>query len=828
MQTSCFHCGLPALEQYSAIVDGQQRDFCCTGCQAVALAIVEGGLGDFYQFRDSTNQKVKEESQAYVEYDLDAIQEDLLTPLSNHTYSVKFYLESISCAACAWLIESYLARSNAVSRVAVNATTQICTIEWDKSALRLSALMHMLESIGYSPRPASSQAAAEGARNIQRNHLMRLGVAGIGMMQVGMVAVALYAGGLQGIESGWQGFLRWVSFIFATPVILYSAQPFFFSAWRALKLKSLNMDVPVCIALVLAYGASIYATVTHSGEVYFDSVSMFTFFLLLGRYLEMRARNNNQIKSQHFLSLLPITAQKQIDNTLVVVPLKSVEVGDVLYVEAGAVFPVDGTVLTGTTTADESLLTGESTPVHKGKGSEVIAGAVNGDTAVTVRVTATGDATALSVIENLVDDAQQQKPAQVAFADKIAGRFVALVLVISCLVGGAWLWVDASRALWVVLSVLVITCPCALSLATPAALTAGTSRLRELGFLVRSKHVLETLAKTNHVVFDKTGTLTAGQFSIEKVLCMREGVSEGNVLTLLAALEAHSRHPIASAFKHIPFLEPATSVSVVAGLGIEGEWMGANYKFGKMAFAAPGAQGPLPEGIADGVAGDAAGDVDRDSVSESIKQPSEASAGIWQCLADANGIVAWVYLSDSIRPETKSVLETLRAQNKRTTLLSGDRQENVDLFSRKLTLDYCAGDQLPQHKLAYVTNRQAQGDTILMVGDGINDAPVLSGADISVAMPKATELAQIKSDALLLNDNLNTLVQALAVSQSVQLIIRQNLAWALLYNALALPAAALGLIPPYLAAAGMSLSSLVVVLNSFRVARERPVLQPVN
>lgn len=793
MAHSCFHCGLPAHEQYSATVDGELRNFCCVGCQAVAMAIVEGGLGDFYQYRESTNPKVKEVSLAYLEYDLDEVQADIISRVSQSTFRVRFYLESISCAACAWLIENYLGQTEAISRVSVNATTQICTIEWDKSKLPLSSLMHKLELIGYSPRPASSQAAAEGARNTQRSHLMRLGVAGIGMMQVGMVAVALYAGGIQGIESGWQGFLRWVSFVFATPVMLYSAQPFFYSAWRALKLKSLNMDVPVCIALVLAYGASIYATLTNTGEVYFDSVSMFTFFLLLGRYLEMRARHSNQNKSQHNLTLLPLTAQKEQDSQQITVPLKSVKVGDTLHIEAGAVFPADGTVIAGSTTADESLLTGESTPVNKTKGSSVIAGSVNGDTAVTICVTAVGDNTALSVIENLVDEAQQQKPAQVAFADKIAGKFVAAVLVVSCVVGGYWLWQDSSRALWVVLSVLVITCPCALSLATPAALTAGTTKLREQGFLVRSKHVLETLAKINHVVFDKTGTLTAGQFSIEQVVCLRESFDEGSVLTLVAALEAHSRHPIASAFKHIPFIEPASQVSVIPGLGIEGDWMGARYKFGKKEFAAEHAD--FPPAI------------------------SSNSTGLWQCLADSNGVVAWLCLSDTVRPETAEVLNGLQAQGLRTSLLSGDRQANVDKFALNLALAHQAGDILPQGKLAYVNEHQQAGDTIMMVGDGINDAPVLSGADVSVAMPKATELAQIKSDAVLLNDNLHTLLQALATAKTVQAVIRQNLAWALLYNVLALPAAAMGLIPPYLAAAGMSLSSLVVVINSLRVAR---------
>lgn len=808
--SACFHCGLPAQEQFSATVAGEEQLFCCVGCQAVAQAIESGGLADFYRFRDSTNEKPNDLSHAYSEYDLDDIQADIITPKSETEFRVQFFLAGISCAACAWLIENHLSKHAAIRHVAVNATTQICSVEWDKNSLPLSGLMRELELIGYSPKPATSQAYLQSAQAKQRSTLLRLGVAGIGMMQVGMVAVALYAGGIQGIDAGWQGFLRWVSLVFATPVVLYSAQPFFSSAWRALKMKALNMDAPVCIALVLAYGASVYATLTHSGEVYFDSVSMFTFFLLLGRYLEMRARNSNQSRNQHLLSMLPLTANKILSNdessgsSPRAVPLKSVVVGDVLQVESGSVFPVDGKVLSGTTFADESLLTGESTPIAKSTGDSVIAGSLNGDTAVAIQVTAVGTDTALAAIEAMVEDAQQQKPAQVALADRIAGRFVTVVLILAVVIGGVWCWYDVSRALWVVLSVLVITCPCALSLATPAALTAGTSRLRRLGFLVRSKHVIESLANISHVVFDKTGTLTQGHFRIERVELAGTAtpMNVQQVQSIIASLEQHSKHPIAKAFREIPIQCVASQVTVKAGEGIEGIVDGQLYKFGKPSYALAGKSLPGPH------------------LSES--NPNH----VWQCLSCPSGLVAWVCLSDSMREESPSVIEYLRTKQYSVALLSGDRQANVDTFCSVLkkhslgsSIDVALGDVSPTGKLAYVHERQAEGGRVLMVGDGINDAPVLSGADVSVAMPQATQLAQMKSDAMLLNDNLQTLQQAFEVSGSVQRTIRQNLMWALGYNLLALPAAAMGLIPPYLAAAGMSLSSLVVVLNSLRINR---------
>lgn len=784
---------------------------------AVAEAIDRGGLADFYQFREATNIKAPQHSEAFNEYDLPDVQGELVHPVSESVYRIQFYIEGISCAACAWLIENHLGQAQEVTRVAVNATTQICTVEWVKSQLALSELMRRLEQIGYTPRPANSHGRSEGAQKLQRHTLMRLGVAGIGMMQVGMVAVALYAGGIQGIEGNWQSFLRWVSLVFATPVVFFSAQPFFKSAYRALKLKHLNMDAPVCIALILAYSASVYATVTNTGEVYFDSVSMFTFFLLLGRYLEMRARNSNQNKSEHLLAMLPLTAQKKVElgdaEEFTPVPLKSIVVGDVIKVDSGAIVPVDGTILQGTSSADESLLTGESTPVTKTIGDTVIAGSLNGDTRLIVVVNAVGTATALSAIEQMVDDAQQQKPAQVAIADKIAARFVAAVLILSVIVGGAWYWIDASRALWVVLSVLVITCPCALSLATPAALTAGTSRLRELGFLVRSKHVIETLANINHVVFDKTGTLTLGRFRIESIeLCSASSNgqrgdaglrdNEKQVTQIIAALEQHSRHPIAKAFEDITPIARANHVEVVAGWGVKGEVQGEMYWFGKPAFVLT----MLREQYGFSGSGD------------SFIEPKQ-SASLWNCLADKHGPVAWVGLSDAMREETPAVLNQLKQQGCSISLLSGDRQRNVDVFTKPLPFDISRGDVMPEGKLAYVQERQGKGDTVLMIGDGINDAPVLSGADVSVAMSKATRLAQIKSDALLLNDDLNTLTRAMVTAHTVKETIRQNVFWALGYNLLALPAAAMGWIPPYLAAAGMSLSSLVVVLNSLRVHR---------
>ncbi len=762
----------------------------------VAEAIHQGGLDNYYQFRDALGEKAAEYSDNFVGYDLDEVQQAFVRAEPSGLKTARLSVQGISCAACAWLIESHLHKQPAVESVRVNATSRTCLLRWDEKKQPLSELMAALTRIGYRPQPDRQQDADATRRREAQQYMMRLGVAGIGMMQVGMVAVALYAGGIQGMESHWQSFFRWVSLVIATPVVVFSAQPFFLSAWRAVRARHLNMDVSVSLAIGLAYGASAWATVYQTGEVYFDSVSMFTFFLLLGRFLEMRARHNSAFARQDLQQLLPLTAARVKDNAHDLVPLAAIGLGDRLWVNAGDVIPSDGVLISPQAQIDESLLTGESIPQQKKMADELVAGTLNTDTALVMEVTATGDHTQLSAIERMVDQASLEKPRQVALADRIAGRFVAVVLIIALVVAWGWWQVDPGKALWVVLSVLVVTCPCALSLATPAALTAGVNRARKLGLLITGAQSLEALAKVDVVAFDKTGTLTEGRLRVTQLSAVvpEQAHNIDYWVGVITALEKFSQHPIAGAFSQSEKAPDATEVEVVEGEGVAGVVDGRQYRFGKLEFA---------------------------DKSYGYSQPEQE--GMWQLLSsDHQGKftpLMWVCLNDNLRTSSAQCVMRLKdsKQQVSTALLSGDRPAQVERIAKVLGITESVPQARPADKLTWVQNQQRSGHRVLMVGDGINDVPVLSAADVSMAMGSATRLAQSKADCVLLHSNLLAIPDGLALARRVQAIVRQNLSWALLYNVVALPAAAAGILPPWLAAIGMSFSSLIVVLNATRV-----------
>ena len=791
----CFHCTQPSMPEFTANIQGEPRLFCCAGCQAITMAIVSGGLENFYNYRDGQNVRPEQTAvlapEAFGVYDLPKVQADFVRPSSSESFFIaSLNIEGITCAACVWLIEKHLLAISGVVKVNVNASSHQGRITFDSNVLNVSDLFYALARIGFKASPSVGNDAQASWQQIQRTALLRLGVAGLGMMQAGMVAIALHAGALQGITGQWEFFLRCVSLLFATPVLFYSGFPFFSAAYRSLKLRHLTMDVPVSLALILAFSASVWATLTHSGEVYFDSVSMFIFFLLLGRYLEQRVRYNNFLSGQGFQCLMPVTATR-VDGAgrKDVVPLSELSVGERLWVASGDTFPCDGCVLEGSSSADESLLTGESLPRAKAVGDKVVAGSQNIESGLIVQIQALGSDTRLAEIERLVEQGLEHKPSLVAYADRIASYFVLAVLLVSIAVAGYWLWQAPDKALWITLSVLVVTCPCALSLATPTASASASNRLRELGLLVTSGEVIEALPQITDVVFDKTGTLTQGCFSIMETQIIAEGLSEAQVLSLCASLQQVSSHPIAKAFDGIlPLMQCAEAKSYI-GLGVAGVINQSVYRLGKPVFACP------------------------------TNTPSYPGKGLWLLLSENEQPVAWLYLADNVRDSASEAVALLRAQGINVHCLSGDRAESVAALSVKLGFDKSASEQSPSEKLAYVQQLQDGGANVLMVGDGINDVPVLASATISIAMAGASDLAKLRSSSILLANDLCAISSALSLSIKTKRIIWQNLAWALIYNASALPLAACGFIPPWLAAIGMSLSSLVVVINALRLRR---------
>ncbi|WP_323847000.1 heavy metal translocating P-type ATPase [Microbulbifer magnicolonia] len=791
---SCFHCGLPvpAGGNHSVLIDGAERPMCCPGCEAVAGAIVAGGLDNFYRYRDSNSERPEEvlpQADRWAAYDLPEVQQQYVRDWSGERRVASLLIGGISCAACVWLIEKQLGRLDGVDKVSVNASTQRAQICFDSATVQPSQLFAALARIGYRPAPAT---AANSEGMIQREHraaLRRLGVAGLGTMQVMMFAIALYFGASSGIEAELERYLRWVSLLVATPVVFYAARPFFAAALRSLRARHLSMDVPVSLAIGLAYAASFYATVFDTGEVYFESISMFTFFLLLGRTVEMRARHRAGLASGGLAQLLPLTAAKLEGDAIRNVPVAALVSGDVILLRPGDTIAADGEVIDGESGVDESLLSGEAALQQKSAGSQVFAGSVNGDSILQVRVTAAGRATRLSAIERLVERAQLEKPQQVALADRIAGVFVGVVLLAALAAFVAWWQIDSGRAFWVALSVLVVTCPCALSLATPAALASATLRLQQLGLLVAGGNLLETLPRISRVIFDKTGTLTRGEPRILQIERLRDGWGEQRVKDVAAALECQTNHPLARAFRAWRGNLEAGELRVHTGRGLEGVIDGQRYRLGRADFA----WGAAPA--------------------------SPAGEGQWLLLADTAGPIAWIALGDRLRPSAKSAVAELHGRGLEVELLSGDQSAEVARLAGAAGITHFRAGSSPEDKLVHLQQLQRQGERVLMVGDGINDVPVLSGADASVAMMSAADLAQSRADAILLNGDLGVLPSAIALARKCRRIVRQNLAWALGYNALALPLAIGGLVPPWAAAIGMSASSLIVVLNALRLSR---------
>ncbi|GAA5526150.1 copper-exporting P-type ATPase [Microbulbifer aestuariivivens] len=800
---SCFHCGLPVPpgSHHSVVIDGADRPMCCPGCEAVAGAIVAGGLDNFYRFRDTPSQRPEADSPREARwdaFDLPELQQQFVRdwgPAEGGEDSVKMaslLVGGISCAACVWLIEKHLGGLEGVERVSVNASTQRAQIVFNPRRLQVSLLFAELARIGYRPAAATAANSEELIQRERRAALRRLGVAGLGTMQVMMFAIALYFGEASGIDAEVERYFRWVSLLVATPVVLFAARPFFSAAWRSLRSRHLSMDVPVSLAIGLAYAASFYATLTGTGDVYFESISMFTFFLLLGRTVEMRARHRAGLASGGLAQLLPLTASKLEGEESREVPVATLAAGDRILLRPGDTVPADGQVLEGTSGVDESLLSGESALQQKTAGSRVYAGSVNGDSTLEVRVTAAGQATRLSAIERLVERAQLEKPQQVALADRIAGWFVAVVLAAAGAAFVFWWQVEPERAFWIALSVLVVTCPCALSLATPAALAAATLRLQQLGLLVAGGHLLETLPRLTRVVFDKTGTLTRGEPHILAIRLLRDGWTEQRVRDMAAALESRSNHPLARAFR--PWFNnlQAREVVIHTGRGVEGRVDGISLRLGRADFVV--AQPPSPP----------------------------ADEGQWLLLGDDGGPVAWIALGDQLRPSAMAAVARLRHSGLGLELLSGDQSAEVARLAGIVGISEYRAGVSPEEKLTRLHQLQAGGDRVLMVGDGLNDVPVLSGADASVAMLSAADLAQSRADAILLNGDLEVIPNALELARRSRLVIRQNLAWALGYNALALPLAVCGLVPPWMAALGMSASSLIVVLNALRLSRWTP------
>lgn len=799
MSVDCFHCGelVPNGIDLTTNIDNISQPMCCIGCQAVAQTIVDNNLTDYYRFRSAPAQKgevlIPEQLQRNEILDDENLQNEFAYYHDGYKETI-LTIEGISCSACAWLIEMQVSKFAGINKVNVNATTQRATVQWQENQIKLSEILSLIDKIGYHALPFKASTAEKVNKQQAKNFIKRLGISGILMMQVMMIAFGLYFGAFSDMDEHNLLYLRWASFFLTVPIVTYGAFPFYKSAFFSLKARQLSMDVPVSIAISLAFLASTWATFTQQGEVYFESVSMFTFLLLIGKFLEFRARTRAADVSANLLKLMPMTATKiehGIESFIAATHLKT---DDIILIKPGETIPADSEIITGSSQINEAMLSGEQLPLHKTTQDNIYAGTINGDGNLTAKVIHNNQESFLSQLIRLSESAQNHKPKLAKLSDKIAQYFVALILLVATITAIYWSQHQPAEAFWITLSVLVVTCPCALSLATPTALTCATTRLNREGIMIKSAHVLETMPAIDAMAFDKTGTLTTGEFTIAEVITYgsfaKENIAAGQqqVLAIAAALEAHSAHPLAKAFSSFrDFSQTTTQVVVAPGAGISGEVNNLHYRIGKSSW---------------------------------LLNHNDNTAYSAQCvLMQGEDLIAEFYLHDGLRDDAKALIEFLHLEDINTTMLSGDHLQGCNKLQAKLGLTSVQANLSAQDKVNAIKQQQAS-HTVAMIGDGVNDTPVLGAAHLSIAMGSGTDIAKNGADVILLNNKLKGVQTLRQVSVRTARIIKQNYLWAFGYNAIVLPLAVTGHIAPYMAVIGMSASSILVVSNSLRLLKK--------
>lgn len=806
---SCFHCGLPnppgaTIEH---VFDGQMRHFCCVGCEAVADTIFSAGLQDYYQRRTATGlrpgQGVIPEELA--QYDHAGSTGQLSVTERADLSEADLLIDGMTCAACAWLAERTLKRLPGVQDASVQYATGRARVTWKRAETPLSGLLSAMRRIGLDARPGDKARDFAAEKRRTRRELMEWLVAGLAMMQVMMYSIPVYLSQPGDVSPEFDQLMRWASLALTTPVIVFSAQRFFINAWRDLLSRQVGMDVPVALALALTFGTSAWSTATGHGDVYFDSITMFVFLLLGARYLEQKARRRAARAMERLAPALPPLVERlsrwpapEVEK----VPGTALKPGDVIRIAAGAIVPADSEVLEGRSALDESLMSGEARPIPRAAGEPLLGGSLNVEAPLVARVVRTGDASTLAQLARLARQALSARPPEDRLAQGLAAWFSGIVLVLASLTALYWWQADPQFAFRNAVAVLVVTCPCALALALPAAWATGSGRLSHWGLLTVTPRALDALHDITDVVFDKTGTLTEPGMGV-RAIEVSPRISEQDALAFAASLEAGSLHPLADALRRAAqekglALLPTSQLRHVPGSGIEGELAGRALRLGQSAFA-------LNE----------AGETSNTAAATSTRVH----------LADADGWLASFEFESRLRADAIATVARLQSAGLTVHLLSGDAPAVVEHTARLANIRKVQGGAAPAMKRSYVAALQRAGHRVLMVGDGCNDAPVLAQADAAIAVSTTrdgADLARAQADLLLLSGELARVPDALALAAQARQVMRQNLWWALGYNLISVPLAMAGLIHPWVAALGMSASSLLVVSNAARLLEFKP------
>ena len=814
--TSCFHCGLPAggATACKGDVGGEQRLFCCSGCLNVCRVIHEAGLDSFYQRmqqREATMAPPPDAPSDIDQYDLPEVQQEFVHDLADGSRQAHLMVEGIHCAACVWLIEKALGAMPGIVRAEVNLVHHRLAVQWRPESLALSQIMQRLAALGYAAIPFNLDNAEGRLREQNRRLLFRMGFAGFGAMNIMWISIALYAGSFSGISIEDRHFFQWVSCAIATPVLFYSGGPILISALRGLRWASLGMDLPIAIGAVATYTYSLWQTIQGGQHVYFDTVVSFLFIILVGRYLEALARRNASSATLRLLELQPRMATRLTDSGEERVAVRKLATGDRLRVRPGDKVPADGILIEGESHIDESMLTGESRPVHKRVGSSLACGTVNGEGSLTMRIERTGSDTILARIIHLVEYAQGSKARVQRLADRIVPWFVGITLLLSSLTFLYWVQSDFDVALLAATAVLIITCPCALGLATPMAIAVGTGVAARYGVLVRNGEALEGLSDISHVVLDKTGTLTEGRMRVTDIQALSE---RNRLLQLAGAVERHYSHPLAAA--------------VCAAVEADGLAFPSCSKPQLLAGLGVGAKVETADGLCEVWIGNRRLMHSRSiTVSDAISEACariESEMGVAVLVAADGELLGLLRIEDQLREGAAELIKELSRQGMGITLLTGDSAAAAGHLQHILSAQISKpirviADVLPEGKVHEVKSLQQRGERVLMAGDGINDAPALAQADISIAMGHGTDVSMECSDIVLMGSDVRKIPWSLALGKRTLTTIRQNLVLSLAYNIILVPAAMAAWVTPVFAALAMPLSSLLVIGNAILIRR---------
>lgn len=792
----CDHCGL---DVPSGLVRADAaRQFCCSGCRTAYAIIHDHGLGAYYALSERRDAPVRASGRSYDEFDHTAFQELYVRPTADGLAEVELYLEGVHCAACVWLVERVPLIVPGVARAELNVRRSLARVAWDPSSVPLSAVARALDTLGYRAHPFRGVRAEQVRRSEDRSMLVRMGIAGAIAANVMLASAATYSGWFGGMDASTERFFRWLCLVLTAPAVLGPGMLFFRGALAAIRTRTLNMDVPIALGLGAGFVQGAVNTVAGTGPVYFDAVATLTFLLLVGRFVQQRGQRAAAAAAELMYALSPAQARVVDGDTIRDVPAEALLPEMLLDVRPGETLAADGVVERGESSLDLSLLTGESRPVGVTAGALVYAGTVNLAAPIRVRVRAAGESSRLARILRDVEEGAARRAPVVIFANRVAARFVFVVLALAAVTATVWALRDPSRAIDNAIALLVVTCPCALALATPLAVSTAIGRAARAGILVKGGSALEALARPGTLILDKTGTITQARTA----LAWWSGPEW--VKPLVVALERESTHPIADGFRRAWTIDAPTVSSSrhVTGGGIEGTVDGRCVVVGSPAFVAARA-GARP------------GTHAREGAPHVVGEMPASLTPVW--IAVGGAVVAAAGFGDPLRPDAVAAVTTLRARGWAVSILSGDQETVVADVARALGLDpsTCVGSASPEAKLRVVTEAARRGP-VVMVGDGINDAAAMAAATVGVGVHGGAEACLATADVYLSAAGLTPLCQLVDGAARTLRVIRRNIVFALGYNVVGIVLAMSGALNPLIASVLMPIASLTVVLASWR------------